>query len=244
MKRDIDRRVARLVDVGKVYRIGEREVTALKDVALDIERGEFLIVRGRSGSGKSALLRILAALERPDSGRALIFGRDLRGLELFEIADMRNRRIGYIPQDNDLIGDMSIIENIAVPLRTRDMAESKLRRIAYVMLEGFGLGKRADDQANRLSSSEQSFVMLARALINGPELIVADDPTGRINETAGARIIDTLNDARSEHEATIVVATADQRLLNIADRAVALDNGVVKKIIPRDEFRIRPPSIQ
>lgn len=244
MEQRKDRQVARLAEVGKIYKIGDREITALKDITLDIECGEFVAIKGQSGSGKSALLKIIAGQEIPSSGRALIFGRDLRGLESFEIAGMRNRRIGYIPQQNDLIADMSVLDNVAVPLRARDIAESKLRRKAHDMLERFDLGKRAKDRANRLSSSEQSFVMLARALINGPELIVADDPTGRINETAGARIIDTLNDARSEHEATIVVATADQRLLNIADRAVALDNGVVKKIITRDEFRIRPPSIQ
>src|SRR5213082_645539 len=175
--------VVKLTDVHKTYRTGEVEVPAVRGVSLEIKRGEFVALMGASGSGKSTLMNILGCLDRPTSGSYFLDNADVSGLDRDQLADIRNRKLGFVFQSFNLLARTSALENVELPLlygETR-LTNTELRARAQEVLAAVGLSGREDHHPSQLSGGQQQRVAIARALINNPEVVLADEPTGNLD---------------------------------------------------------------
>lgn len=201
-------------------------VHILKSVSLDIARGEAIGLVGPSGSGKSTLLMAMAGLERPDRGQIVIDGEDLADLDEDGLARFRGRNIGIVFQSFHLIPTMTALENVAVPLELAGEDEAFERAAAE--LEAVGLGARLSHYPAQLSGGEQQRVALARALVVDPALLIADEPTGNLDETTGKGIVDLLFRLKNERGATLVLVTHDPGLAAQCDRVIRLRSGRIE----------------
>jgi len=203
-------------------RPGGAPVRALREISLRIERGEFLAVVGASGSGKSTLMNVLGLLDRPDAGRYLLDGEDVSHLGIDAQARLRNRRIGFVFQSFHLLPRTSALENVELPLLYSDRASvSGLGRRA---LEAVGLADRIDHKPSELSGGQQQRVAIARALVNEPDLLLADEPTGNLDEHAAGEIMDIFHTLHAAGR-TIVLVTHDPNLAAHCDRICRLEGG-------------------
>ncbi len=205
-------------------------VHILRDVSLTIGRGEAVGIVGASGSGKSTLLMIMAGLERPDKGEVEIDGMKLGAMNEDALARFRGQRIGIVFQSFLLIPTMTALENVAAPLELAGASDAKAR--ARVELEQVGLGDRLSHYPAQLSGGEQQRVALARALCPRPSLLIADEPTGNLDEATGRAIIDLLFDLPSRHGATLALVTHDAALAARCDRVVRMRSGKVEEPAP------------
>ena len=205
---------------------GAARVHILKDVDLHIGRGEAVGLIGPSGSGKSTLLMIMAGLERPDTGLIVVAGKDLTQLDENALARFRGRNVGIVFQSFHLIPTMTALENVAVPLELAGDADAFDR--AHAELAKVGLSERLDHYPAQLSGGEQQRVALARALAPSPAIVVADEPTGNLDETTGRQIIDLLFKGHVERNTTLVLVTHDSALAGRCDRVVRLRSGRVE----------------
>lgn len=202
---------------------GAARVHVLRGVSLDVARGEAVGLVGPSGSGKSTLLMVMAGLERPDRGRVVIEGTDLGGLDEDALARFRGRRIGIVFQAFHLVPTMTALENVALPLELADAPDAHAR--AEAELAAVGLGARLHHYPAQLSGGEQQRVAIARALAPNPAILVADEPTGNLDEATGRQIIDLLFGLKRDRGATLVLVTHDPSLARLCDRRVALRSG-------------------
>ncbi|MFD2249615.1 ABC transporter ATP-binding protein [Pseudochelatococcus lubricantis] len=205
---------------------GAARVEALKGVSLDVRAGEAVGLVGPSGSGKSSLLMTLAGLERADSGRVIIDGHDITDLDEDSLARFRGRHIGIVFQSFHLVPTMTALENVALPLELADTPQALPR--ARKALERVGLGARLGHYPAQLSGGEQQRVAIARAVVGRPPLIVADEPTGNLDEATGAAIVDLLFALRRDEGATLVLVTHDPELAARCDRTVRLRSGLIE----------------
>jgi putative ABC transport system ATP-binding protein len=205
---------------------GAARVHILKDIALNIGRGEAIGMVGPSGSGKSTLLMIMAGLERPDTGDVVIAGEALGGLDEDALARFRGRNVGIVFQSFHLIPTMTALENVAVPLELAGVADAHERAAAE--LAAVGLAERANHYPAELSGGEQQRVALARALVPNPAILIADEPTGNLDETTGAEIIDLMFKGHDQRGTTLVLVTHDPVLARRCDRVVRLRSGRVE----------------
>jgi putative ABC transport system ATP-binding protein len=205
---------------------GAARVHILKGISLDVERGEAVGLVGPSGSGKSTLLMTIAGLEQPDSGQVVIDGTDLSRLDEDALARFRGRRIGIVFQSFHLVPTMTALENVALPLELagRDDAFAK----AEAELAAVGLGERLHHYPAQLSGGEQQRVAIARALVPNPAILVADEPTGNLDEGTGSSIIDLLFALKAERSATLVLVTHDLSLARRCDRTIRLRSGRIE----------------
>ena len=213
-------------DVHRTYRDGGRETAAVRGVDLDVARGEWVAIMGPSGCGKSTLLHILDGLDRPDRGTVAIGGDDLGSMSETGLAVMRRRRVGYVFQFFNLVADLSVGENVELPLLLvgRSTAEARARReelLADLGLDGLGAVSPAE-----LSGGQQQRVAIARALATSPDLLLADEPTGNLDSAAMSEVLDLLR-AHHGRGQTIVVVTHDERVGAAADRVVRMADGRV-----------------
>src|SRR5213075_1884461 len=217
-----------LVDVGKTYRTGEMEVLAVRGVSLEIKRGEFLALMGASGSGKSTLMNILGCLDRPTSGRYLLDDADVSGLDRDRLADIRNRKIGFVFQNFNLLPRTSARENVELPLlySAHRLTNAQLREKADRVLASVGLGGREDHHPSQLSGGQQQGVAIARALINDPEVLLADEPTGNLDSRTSVEIMGIFQQL-NERGITIVMVTHEQDIAGYAKRNVMMRDGVI-----------------
>jgi putative ABC transport system ATP-binding protein len=216
----------KLDNVTKVFLTDEIETHALSGIHLDIAKGEYVSIAGPSGCGKSTLLSILGLLDTPTDGTYLLNGRLVQGLTLSERARIRNREIGFIFQSFNLIGDLTVYENVELPLTYRGMPASERKQRATEALEKVGMGHRAKHLPAQLSGGQQQRVAVARALAGNPAVLLADEPTGNLDSKNGDAVMDLLH-ALHKAGATILMVTHDTRFARHADRTVHLFDGSV-----------------
>ena len=220
--------VVKLIDVHKVYRTGEMEVPAVRGVSLDIRRAEFVALMGASGSGKSTLMNILGCLDRPTSGRYFLDDADVSGLDRDRLADIRNRKIGFVFQNFNLLPRTSARENVELPLlyNPQRLTNAQLREKADRVLASVGLAGREDHHPSQLSGGQQQRVAIARALINDPEMVLADEPTGNLDSRTSIEIMGIFQQL-NERGITIVMVTHEQDIASYAQRNVVMRDGIV-----------------
>ena len=221
--------VVRLEDVHKTYRTGEVEVQAVRGVSLEIARGEFVAFMGASGSGKSTLMNLLGCLDRPTRGRYLLDGFDVSGLERDQLADIRNRKLGFVFQSFNLLARTSALENVELPLLYGEhrLTNAELRARATAVLAAVGLSGREDHHPSQLSGGQQQRVAIARALINNPEIVLADEPTGNLDSRTSAEIMDIFQKL-NERGITILMVTHEKEIAAYARRNIMLRDGLVQ----------------
>jgi putative ABC transport system ATP-binding protein len=216
----------------KTYGVGEQLVHALNDVTLEIQRGEFVAIVGASGSGKSTFMNMIGCLDQPTTGSCLIAGEDIATLDSNALANLRNRRIGFVFQQFNLLARTSALENVALPLlyaREGDLAGlTKQDRLEHAKkrLEQVGLGERLSNTPAQLSGGQQQRVAIARALVNDPDLILADEPTGALDSKTSAEVMDLLTHL-NQQGITVVVVTHEQDVAAYANRTITFKDGRV-----------------
>jgi putative ABC transport system ATP-binding protein len=212
----------------KSYRLGDVTVDALRGVDLKIEKGSFVAVIGASGSGKSTLMNILGLLDRPTAGRYTLEGRDVSELDRDERARLRNQMIGFVFQSFNLLSRTSALENVELPLLYRGgiTAEERHRR-ARTLLEAVGLGDRLDHRPHQLSGGQQQRVAVARALVNDPEVVLADEPTGNLDSKTSDEIMELMQKLNAERRVTILVITHEHDIAEFAERVIAFRDGQI-----------------
>jgi lipoprotein-releasing system ATP-binding protein len=211
----------------KTYTMGKRDVPVLRGVSLDVQRGEFLALQGASGAGKSTLLHLLGGLDTPDAGEIQVAERNLRRLSQRELARFRNQKIGLIFQAYHLMHELDALENVCLAGRISRRSSSALEKRGKELLEQVGLKDRFDHRPYELSGGEQQRVAIARALINDPELIIADEPTGNLDSHTGEEIVDLLCALRNQGQATLIIATHDDKVAARAPRVIRLVDGQI-----------------
>ena len=228
----------RLEGINKRFDLGETSVHALRDVSLRIESGEFVAIIGASGSGKSTLMNILGCLDQPSSGDYFLEGVQINRLDKKELADIRNRRIGFVFQGFNLLARTTALENVELPLLyDRSGRQRSARQHAEAALQRVGLGERMEHQPTQLSGGQQQRVAIARALVNEPAIILADEPTGALDSRTSLEVLaifQTLN----EQGITVIVVTHEadiaahaKRLIEVRDGRIVRDEVVAKRLI-------------
>jgi len=216
----------RLEDIEKTYRTGEVDVHAVRGVSLEIARGEFVALMGSSGSGKSTLMNILGCLDRPTSGRYFLDGEDVSSLSRDQLADVRNRKLGFVFQNFNLLARTSALENVELPLLygAGRLSNAQLRDKAERVLEAVGLQGRGDHHPSQLSGGQQQRVAVARALINEPEVLLADEPTGNLDSRTSMELMGIFQDL-NEKGITIIMVTHEPDIASYARRNVVMLDG-------------------
>lgn len=209
----------------KSYRDGEQVTDVLHDVDLCINRGDMLAIVGSSGSGKSTLLHILGTLDKPDSGRLSILNQDVAGLTARQKANLRNEKLGFIYQFHHLLMDFTALENVAMPLLIRGLPAADAQQRAAVMLERVGLSHRARHRPAELSGGERQRVAIARALVGEPALVLADEPTGNLDQHTAESVYQLLRSLNQELKTSFIVVTHDLQLASRLDRHVLMRDG-------------------
>lgn len=236
--------IIRVVDVTKTFSLGKNPVQVLKGLDLAVDAGEYLSIMGPSGSGKSTLFNIIGGLDKPTSGRVFIDEVDISQLDAYELAWLRNRKIGYIFQTFNLIPVMTALENVTLPMIFAGIAEDQAVEKGRKLLGDVGLGERFLHKPSELSGGQQQRVAIARALANDPAIILADEPTGNLDSTTGGEIIAILQKMSQERRVTIISATHDYKMLSVSDRVVWILDGRIDRIEHREELNISLGTIR
>lgn len=218
--------IIELQDVSKLYGFGDATTVALDEVSLSVEPGEFVAVMGPSGCGKSTLMNLIGLLDRPTHGRYQLSGRSVAKLRPNQRAKARRDKIGFIFQSFNLIPRLSAIENVALPLAYRGMSQSRRLKQASVLLERVGLQEREYYQPHQLSGGQTQQVAIARALINNPDIIIADEPTGNLDSNASRLVMEILSEIHSSGH-TILMVTHNPELTRYANRVVYMQDGMI-----------------
>ncbi|HEY3347658.1 MAG TPA: ABC transporter ATP-binding protein [Nitrospirota bacterium] len=220
----------------KIYSLGEQEVRALDGVDLSIARGEFVAIMGASGSGKSTFMNILGCLDRPTSGTYTLDGNAVAGLSRDSLAEIRNRLIGFVFQGFNLLPRTTAMENVELPMLYNGLMADERRRRAHESLASVGLTGREGHFSNQLSGGQQQRVAIARALVNGPPLILADEPTGNLDSRTSAEIMDIFCKLNEEKGITVVLVTHEPDIAEYARRQIHFLDGKVVKDEVRQGF--------
>ena len=218
--------IVEVQNVSKVYRMGEEEVRALWELTLTINEGDYVAVMGPSGSGKSTLLNLLGCLDRPTSGRYLLGGHDVSGLDDDELSAVRSSKLGFIFQSYNLIPQLTVLENIEVPLYYQGLSEAESRERSVELARLVGLSNRLNHRPFELSGGQQQRAAIARALVNQPMVLLADEPTGNLDSVTGAEILEILENLHNEGR-TIIMVTHDDGIAERTSRVVQMRDGSI-----------------
>ena len=215
----------------KIYNPGENEVRALDGIDLDIEKGDLVAIVGHSGSGKSTLMNMLGCLDTPTSGKYVLDGQDVASMTDNQLADVRNKEIGFIFQGFNLISNLDAVGNVELPLVYRGVSKNERKQLAMEALKSVGLEDRMKHKPNEMSGGQQQRAGIARAFVSRPEVVFADEPTGNLDTKTTAEIMDMVMGFARRFNQTIILVTHDPGMSRYADRIVTLVDG----IITRDE---------
>jgi len=214
-------------EIRKSYFIGKSELPVLKGINLSIEAGEIIAVVGASGAGKSTLLHILGTLDRPTSGKVCYDGTDVFNLSDDKIAKFRSLQIGFVFQFHHLLPEFTAVENIAMPAMIAGERLSQIRPIASRLLTEVGLADRAEHRPSELSGGEQQRIAVARALINSPKIVLADEPSGNLDSHNAESLHELILELCHNHQTTFVIATHNEHLTNLAHRVAMIEDGIL-----------------
>lgn len=220
--------VVELKDVRREYLVGDQVTVALDGIDLQVERGEFVAIVGPSGSGKSTMMNLIGCLDRPSAGEVKIAGAATYSLNDNELTNLRSKAIGFVFQQFQLLPNTTALENVMAPLLYQGLGMKPAKSAATQMLQKLGLGERLNFDRNRLSGGQQQRVAIARALVTGPDIVLADEPTGALDSKTGAQVIQLLKDLHSEGR-TIILITHDLEIAASAPRRVFLRDGKIEK---------------
>jgi putative ABC transport system ATP-binding protein len=211
--------------INKVYRTGDIELYALRDVSLIIDRGEFVAIMGQSGSGKSTFMNILGCLDKQTAGTYLLEGIDVGGLDRDELAAIRNRKIGFVFQGFNLLSRTSALENVELPMLYNGLSAKERTQKAMSALKSVGLEGREGHHPNQLSGGQQQRVAIARALVNNAPIILADEPTGNLDTKTSAEIMQLLTELNTESDITIILVTHENDISDYSKRVIKFLDG-------------------
>lgn len=222
-------KVIKLRHLKKIYRMGDEKIAAVNDVSLDFERGEISCLLGKSGSGKSTLLNLISGLEKPTKGEIIILGKHIERMDENQLASFRQKNIGFVFQSYNLLSTLTALENVMLPMVfvKTPLKERKLR--AMEMLKKVGLENRANHKPNQLSGGQQQRVSIARAFINNPPIIFADEPTGNLDTKTTYEMMDLMTDMAKKNNQTLIIVTHDLEISEYAQRKIYIADGRVEK---------------
>jgi putative ABC transport system ATP-binding protein len=236
MSQDI---LIRVQGVNKQFNLGKAVVYALRNINLEIYRGEYLSIMGPSGSGKSTLFNMIGALDRPTTGEVEVAGVYLTRLSARQLAHFRGNHIGYVFQSYNLLPAYDAVQNVCLPLLFSGISHHDAEKRAREVLSRVGLGHRLTHRPDEMSGGQQQRVAIARALANDPAIILADEPTANLDLVTGEEIINLLSSLSKEYGVTVITATHDHKMLATSDRILWIKDGGVDKLQRRDELDIR-----
>ena len=220
-------------DIVKTYRMGDEEQTVLRGISLDVEKGEFVAILGPSGSGKSTLMNIIGCLDTPTSGSYILHGRDVKGLDESDLAKVRNKEIGFIFQSFQLLKRQDALQNVELPLVYAGMRAGERQKRARQMLERVGLQEKLHHYPNQLSGGQQQRVAIARALATNPTILLADEPTGALDQQTGKQVMELFHELNDEGR-TIIMITHDIAIARHASRIVRILDGELSEGVAED----------
>ena len=223
----MDAPIVQFEDVRRTYQMGMVMVEALRGVSFEIHAGDYVSIMGPSGCGKSTLLNLLGCLDRASSGRYLLGGEDVSQLDDNELSTIRGARLGFVFQSYNLIQQLTVVENIEVPLYYQGRSESEGRALATELATRVGLSDRLDHKPYELSGGQQQRVAIARALVNDPLIILADEPTGNLDSTSGADILNVFNELNQQGK-TLILVTHDPSIAQHCSRTIRLKDGLLE----------------
>ena len=218
----------RMTEIDKIYSLEGENVHALKKVSLSVEEGDYLSVLGPSGSGKTTLMNIIGCLDTPTSGEYILRGREVEDLDEQELAALRNKEIGFIFQNSQLLPRLSARRNVELPLIYAGVRPKERRERAEAMLERVGLSDRMDHLPNQLSGGQQQRVAIARAMVGNPSILLADEPTGALDQKTGAQIMQLFREL-NEEKRTVIMITHDMKIASNARRVVHIIDGEISE---------------
>jgi putative ABC transport system ATP-binding protein len=216
-------------EMTKVYQMGDIQVNALAGVSLEVERGELLAIMGPSGSGKSTMMNMLGCLDIPTSGEYFLDGERVSELNDNQLADIRNRKVGFVFQRFMLLSNLTALGNVELPLRYAGTPARERRERAVRALEAVGLADRMHHHPNELSGGQQQRVAMARAIVNDPAIIMADEPTGNLDSKSGHEVMELLLRMNRDNGSTVIIVTHDSNIAAQCERTVHLMDGLVEK---------------
>lgn len=215
--------------IHKIYKMGDMEIHALRGVSLQINRGEFVAIMGTSGSGKSTTMNIIGCLDKPSRGHYFLDGEDVSKLSRDELADIRNRKIGFVFQGFNLLSRTSAMENVELPMLYLGLKPAERLKRATEALDIVGLSERMHNMPNQLSGGQQQRVAIARSLVNHPAIILADEPTGNLDSRTSVEVMDVFQRLNEERGITIALVTHEPDIAQYAKRMVIFKDGRIKK---------------
>ncbi len=221
--------VIQLDSVWKTYKMGDTEVNALKGLTLEVMAGDFLAVMGPSGSGKSTAMNMIGALDYPTKGKIFLDGHDISKLSESRLAQIRGKKIGFIFQQFNLIGTLTAKENVMLPMLFQGVSKEEREKRAEALLEKVELSHRMDHRPKEMSGGQQQRVAIARSLVNDPEVILADEPTGNLDSLTGENIIEMLKALNRKERKTIIIVTHEEDIAKHAERIEFLKDGAIMK---------------
>jgi len=229
------KKIIETVNISKRYIMGSEIIDALKSITIDINKGEYAAFMGPSGSGKSTLMNIVGCLDTPTSGKYILNGKDVSDLDEDELAEIRNKEIGFIFQNFNLLPRSSALDNVALPLIYAGYSKSQRTEMAMEALKNVGLDTRSKHQPNELSGGQRQRVAIARALVNNPSILLADEPTGALDSKTSYEIMDLFEELHSKGN-TIIMVTHEEDIAKYAHRIVRLRDGLIESDVLNDDI--------